>query len=116
MCEECFPPRFWGLDPLFSAKAKLNVSDVLSLNCYPDFPGQHPGKDRVDANMLTMYLYHRYYISIYACTSLSMHTHGSFPLPLLTPRGVLYREPPCSGCACDGRCGVRQEKECPHTV
>lgn len=54
MCEECFPPRFWGLDPLFSAKAKLNVSDVLSLSCYPDFPGQHPGKDRVDTNMPTM--------------------------------------------------------------
>ena len=37
---EFFPPRFWGLDPLFSAKLKLNIRDVLSLGPYPDYPGQ----------------------------------------------------------------------------
>lgn len=35
-----FPPRFWGLDPLFSAKVKLNIRDVLSLANYPEYPGQ----------------------------------------------------------------------------
>lgn len=38
--EGCFPPRFWGLDPLFSAKIKLNIKDVLSLANYPEYPGQ----------------------------------------------------------------------------
>ena len=37
---ELFPPRFWGLDPLFSAKVKLNIRDVLKLEPYPEFPGQ----------------------------------------------------------------------------
>jgi hypothetical protein len=36
---EFFPPRFWGLDPLFSAKVKLNIKNVLSLTNYPEFPG-----------------------------------------------------------------------------
>ena len=36
---EYYQPRFWGLDPLFSAKAKLSVGDVLTLQEYPDFPG-----------------------------------------------------------------------------
>lgn len=112
MSAEYFPPRFWGLDPLFSAKIKLNISDVLALSCYPDFPGQYPGndihRDRViDTNIST----------IYACTlHMYIHTHGSFSLPLLTPRSVLYREPPCGGCACDGRRGFYQEEMCPHTV
>ena len=35
-----FPPRFWGLDPLFSAKVKLNIRDVLILAHYPEYPGQ----------------------------------------------------------------------------
>ena len=37
---EFFPPRFWGLDPLFSAKLKLNIRDVLNLSPYPEFPGR----------------------------------------------------------------------------
>ena len=37
---ESFPPRFWGLDPLFSAKLKLNIRDVFNLSPYPEFPGK----------------------------------------------------------------------------
>lgn len=40
---ELYPPRFWGLDPLFSAKIKLNIKDVLSLANYPEYPGQFSG-------------------------------------------------------------------------
>ena len=36
---EFYPPRFWGLDPLFSARVKLNISDVLALREYPGFAG-----------------------------------------------------------------------------
>ena len=37
---EFFPPRFWGLDPLFSAKLKFNIRDVLNLSPYPEYPGE----------------------------------------------------------------------------
>ena len=36
---EFYPPKFWGLDPLFSAKAKFNISELLTLKDYPEFPG-----------------------------------------------------------------------------
>ena len=49
---EFFPPRFWGLDPLFSAKVKLNIGEVLSLSHYPDFPGQGARNDH-DYTMLS---------------------------------------------------------------
>lgn len=37
---ECYEPRFWGLDPLFSARVKLNVIDVMSLQPHPTVPGE----------------------------------------------------------------------------
>ena len=52
--EEFFPPRFWGLDPVFSAKVKLNIGDVLTLAPYPEFPGEcpKPGFQRATETML----------------------------------------------------------------
>lgn len=36
---EYYEPRFWGLDPVFSARVKLNIIDVISLQPYPTIPG-----------------------------------------------------------------------------
>lgn len=33
---EFYPPRLWGLDPLFSARVKLNIEDVLKVPVYPE--------------------------------------------------------------------------------
>lgn len=37
---EYYEPRFWGLDPVFSARVKLNVADVMSLQPHPTVPGR----------------------------------------------------------------------------
>ena len=34
-----YEPRFWGLDPVFSTRVKLNIVDVLSLQPHPAIPG-----------------------------------------------------------------------------
>ena len=59
--EEFFPPRFWGLDPVFSAKVKLNIGDVLTLAPYPEFPGEcpKPGFQRATETMLW------YFVQVY---------------------------------------------------
>ena len=35
-----YKPFYWGLDTVFNTKVKLSVSDILSLERYPDFPGR----------------------------------------------------------------------------
>lgn len=34
-----YEPRFWGLDPVFSTRVRLNIIDVLSLQPHPTIPG-----------------------------------------------------------------------------
>lgn len=36
---EHYEPRFWGLDPVFSARVKLNIIDVKSLQSHPIISG-----------------------------------------------------------------------------
>jgi hypothetical protein len=36
---EWWPPRYWGLDPMYLAQVKLSVKHFHSLPCYPDLPG-----------------------------------------------------------------------------
>ena len=40
---EHYEPRFWGLDPVFCTRVKLNIGDVMSLQSHPNFPGKIPG-------------------------------------------------------------------------
>ena len=35
-----YEPMYWGLDPVFSTKVKLNVREVLALKNYPGFQGK----------------------------------------------------------------------------
>lgn len=35
---EYYEPRFWGLDPVFSARVKLNIADVMALQPHPTVP------------------------------------------------------------------------------
>lgn len=36
-----YPPRLWGLDPLFDVRLRLYVSDVLTLPQYSHYQGDH---------------------------------------------------------------------------
>ena len=57
-----YEPRFWGLDPVFSARIKLNVMDVLSLEAHPSVPGE-PDEMSLNANELIFTLAEVYCIS-----------------------------------------------------
>ena len=35
-----YEPRFWGMDPVFSARVKLNIIDVLTLQPHPTIAGE----------------------------------------------------------------------------
>lgn len=37
-----YEPRFWGVDPVFSARVKLNIIDVLTLQPHPTIAGESP--------------------------------------------------------------------------
>jgi hypothetical protein len=77
---EHFEPRFWGLDPVFSARVKLNIIDILSLQSHPTVPG-----GLIIKSVLIIH---------YA----------------ILCRSILHFEPSCSECAHHWRCCFNPEE------
>lgn len=44
-----YPPRLWGLDPLFDVRLRLYVSDVLTLPQYSHYQGDHKILNKLNA-------------------------------------------------------------------
>ena len=50
-----YPPRLWGLDPLFDVRLRLYVSDVLTLPQYSHYQGDHKIQNKLNG----LELYHK---------------------------------------------------------
>ena len=45
---EFYPPKYWGLDPIYHACVKLTIADVLNLTEHPTCKGMYTiGLDHV---------------------------------------------------------------------
>jgi len=53
---EFYPPKYWGLDPIYYACVKLTIADVLTLTEHPTCKGKFRQLDMLICTTQSMYV------------------------------------------------------------